>query len=122
MQKSLRTYWRCDMESLKFRWPWWLAALIGAILPLSQLLSWISENPANIVWFWDQSTQTPAARTVMADILWAAFVFSLFVMGQCIRTKNYRLLWSVVLTWTIGLSCGFPLYFALQHNNQDKAT
>lgn len=92
----------------------WLAlALIGAILPLMQFLPWVSADPARFLLFWDQATTTPAAKTVMADILWAAFVFSALVIYQAVRTRAWHLLLAVLATWSLGLSCGLPLFFAL---------
>ena len=102
------------MMHLQNRWPWWMAALIGAILPLSQFLPWLAEDLGNFVLFLEQATTTPAAMTVAADILWAAAVFSAYVLVQAVRTRTWRLLWAVLLTWTVGLSCGLPLYFALR--------
>lgn len=103
-----------SMTSLQNRWIWWLAALIGAILPLSQFLPWALEDAENIGLFLRESTTTPAARAVLADILWAAAVFSVFVVVQAWRTKSWKLLFAILATWTLGLSCGLPLYFALR--------
>ena len=102
------------MMSLQNRWIWWVAALIGAILPLSQFLPWALEDAGNIGLFLRESMTTPAARTVLADVLWAAAVFSAFAVVQAWRTKSWTLLFSVLATWTVGLSCGLPLYFALK--------
>ena len=63
---------------------------------------------------WSGCVTTPAARTVMADILWAAAVFSVFVVIEAMRLRAWRLLFAVLLTWTVGLSAGLPLYFALR--------
>lgn len=93
---------------------WWIAALIGAILPLSQFLSWAFEDASNIGFFWREATTTPAARTVIADILWAAGVFSIWVTVRAWQAKSWRLLLAVLATWTVGLSCGLPLYLALK--------
>ena len=81
---------------------------------LSQFLPWLAEDLGNFVLFLEQATTTPAAMTVAADILWAAAVFSAYVLVQAVRTRTWRLLWAVLLTWTVGLSCGLPLYFALR--------
>ena len=96
------------------RWPWWLAALFGAILPLYFFLPWFIQDTANFFLFGQEAATTAAARTVLADIVWAALVFSVFVVIEVFRTKRFRLLWTLLLTWTIGLSCGLPLYFALR--------
>lgn len=93
---------------------WWIAALIGAILPMIQFLPWAFEDASNIGFFWQEATTTPAARTVMADILWAAGVFSVWAVIRAWQTKSWRLLLAVLATWTVGLSCGLPLYFALK--------
>ncbi len=93
---------------------WWIIALIGAILPLAQYLPWALEDAGNIGLFLAEATTTPAARGVLADILWAAAVFSLWVSVRAWQTKAWRLLLTVLATWTLGLSCGLPLYFALR--------
>lgn len=101
------------MQLLLPRAVWLLLALVGAILPLMQFLPWVSTDPARFLLFWDQATTTAAAKTVMADVLWAALVFSALVIIQGIRTRAWHLLLAVLATWTIGLSCGLPLFFGL---------
>ena len=102
------------MQSIINRWPWWIATLIGAFLPLYFAVPWFMEDPSNYFLFMDQAATTPAAQTVLVDVLWAALVFSIFVVVQAWRTKKKRLILAVLFTWTIGLSCGLPLYFALR--------
>ena len=94
---------------------WYVMALIGAILPYYFFLPWALEAPENVGLFLQQATLNPASMTVAADILWAAFAFSLYVGILVARTRQWSLLVTILLTWTIGLSCGLPLLLAMRH-------
>lgn len=102
------------MHAFSDRWPWWIATVVGAALPLYFFVPWLIQDLGNFSLFVQQGTTTPAAQTVMADVVWAALVFSAYVILIILRTRAWRLLFCVLLTWTIGLSCGLPLYFALR--------
>ncbi len=99
---------------LSFRYFWFAMALVGAILPLSQFLPWALEDAGHVWLFMDQALTTPAARTVAADIVWAALCFSLYGATVMVRTRAWWLVLPLILTWTVGLSCGLPLFLALR--------
>lgn len=92
---------------------WSVMAVIGAVLPLWHLVPWLWADVSQIGFFWQQSTLNAPSRVVMADILWAAVAFIIFVVWRAVRTGKWRLLWAILPTCTIGLSCGLPLYLAL---------
>ncbi|MGB0784609.1 MAG: DUF2834 domain-containing protein [Alphaproteobacteria bacterium] len=96
------------------RFFWYAMALIGAILPLYFLLPWAAEDPGNIWLFLEQATMNPASHTVAADIVWAAIVFSVYAILDAVRSRSLGLIVPIALTWTIGLSCGLPLFFAMK--------
>ncbi len=101
---------------------WFAMALIGAILPLSQLLPWAMADAGNIWLFMGQALTTPAARTVAADILWAALCFSLYAAIVMVRARTWWLALPIALTWTVGLSCGLPLFLALKADRPSATT
>ena len=95
---------------------WGLMAGVGAALPLWHLVPWLWADPAHLSTFWQLSTLNAPSRVVMADILWAAIAFIVFVVWQAVKTGQWRLLWAILPTCTIGLSCGLPLYLALKRD------
>lgn len=91
-----------------------LLALLGAILPLSQLLPFLREHGLDMRLFVEQLFANRISSFFALDVIVSAVVLFAFVFAE---RRSVRHLWApIVATLAIGVSCGLPLFLYLRES------
>lgn len=92
------------------QWLYLIAAIMGTILPLSQLVPFLAMNGFNVPLLFRQLFQNHASAFFGLDVIVSSLVLWLFVFseGRRLRMKN---LWLYVLcNLAVGVSSALPLF------------
>ena len=97
-----------------------LLALLGALLPYSQLLPWIAAHGLDLPLLLRELFATRAGAFFALDVLVSAVVLFVFI-AQDGRRYRVRALWLPVLaTCLVGVSCGLPLFLYLRERQAPR--
>jgi hypothetical protein len=89
-------------------------AFLGAALPLSAFLPWFAQHGLDLPAFAAELFSTRIGAFFGWDVIVSAIVLTLFILVQG-RRDHVRHSWIAILaTFTIGVSCGLPLFLALR--------
>ncbi|BFM18523.1 hypothetical protein R50073_47060 [Maricurvus nonylphenolicus] len=88
-------------------------SILGAIIPYLFFLQFFEINGFNLAAFMSASVENHVAAGISADVLFASFVFWVFMFVQRQKGGANPLLF-IVLNLTIGLSCALPAYLYAQ--------
>ena len=87
-------------------------AVLGAVLPYAMLWPWIARHGLDLPLLISQPFVNIPARIFVADALFAAFVFLIFMISESKRL-GIRTSWAPVLAVLVaGLCCALPLFLA----------
>lgn len=101
------------------RWLYLTAAVAGAVLPLSQLLPFLSEHGPDVPLLFRQLFQTNASAFFGLDVIVSSAVLWLFVFSEG-RRRRMRGLWLyVVCNLAVGVSLALPLFLFFRERRLD---
>lgn len=89
-------------------------AVWGAVHPMYWFVTWFMANGWSIMAMVDAWHANAATTGLVWDLTIAAIALSVWVLGESLRTRNWRGLWAIPATFGIGVSCGLPLYLFLR--------
>ena len=95
-------------------------AFLGAVAPYSFLGQFFIANGLNLAEFKAQLTSTPVGSYFGLNMLVAALVTVLFILGEGKRLKMRGLWLPLLTTVAVGVSCGLPLFLYLRRMSQEK--
>lgn len=97
-----------------------ILTVLGAVIPLSQLMPWLLENGLDFSLLFDQAFGSKLSAFAWFDVVVSALVLFVFIFREGRRIRmNY--LWLPVLgTCTIGVSVGLPLFLLMRELKQNQ--
>jgi hypothetical protein len=97
-------------------------ALIGAILPYSQFLPWLTTNGLNLPLLFRELFSTHLGAFFGCDVLISAVVLIGFIRREGAK-QGIRFLWvPIAATCLIGVSCGLPLFLYMRERRPATGT
>lgn len=87
-------------------------AAVGAALPLSAFLPWFAAHGLDLPLFVAELFANRISSFFAWDVIVSAIVLTLFVALDARRAPGRW--WAVAATFTIGVSCGLPLFLGLR--------
>jgi lysylphosphatidylglycerol synthetase-like protein (DUF2156 family) len=92
------------------QWLFMIAAILGAVLPLSYLTPFLATNGLDLRLFFSQLFQNNVSAFFGMDVFVSALALWLFVFAEG-RRRGMKHLWVYVLcTLLVGVSLGLPLF------------
>ncbi len=92
-------------------------AAIGAALPLSAFLPWFARHGLDFPFFFTELFVNRISSFFAFDVIVSALVLPLFIVVQGARDGVAGRWWAVAATFTIGVSCGLPLFLGLRERS-----
>lgn len=92
------------------QWLYLLAAILGAILPLSQLTPFLMAYGFDMPLFFRQLFQNHVSAFFGLDVIVSSFVLWLFIFSEGRRRSMNNLWLYVVCNLTVGVSLALPLF------------
>lgn len=91
-----------------------LLAVTGTVVPLSQLIAWLSAHGLDIALLFKQAFGPNIAAFAWLDVILAAIALLFFIVWEG-RRLNMKRLWLPVLgTCAVGVSLGLPLFLLMR--------
>ena len=91
-------------------WLYLIAAILGAILPLSQLAPFLATHGLDMKVFFQQLFQNHVSAFFGLDVIVSSFVLWLFVFSEG-RRRGMKNLWVyIVCNLVVGVSLALPLF------------
>ena len=91
-------------------WLYLIIAILGAILPLSQLLPFLATHGLDMKLFFEQLFQNHISAFFGLDVIVSSFALWLFVFSEG-RRRGMKNLWVyVVCNLVVGVSLALPLF------------
>jgi len=87
-------------------------AVIGLVLPYSQFIPFLMENGFDVALLLTQITSSRIAAFGWLDVAVSAVVLVIMVLDDRENMRNWWL--PLFATFTVGVSCGLPLYMYLK--------
>ena len=87
-------------------------SVLGFILPYSQFVPYIIENGINVGLIINEIMSSQIATFGWLDVVISAIVLVFIILEEKERIRYWWL--PIIATFTIGVSCGLPLYFYLK--------
>jgi lysylphosphatidylglycerol synthetase-like protein (DUF2156 family) len=92
------------------QWLFLVAAVLGAVLPLSYLVPFLAAHGLDLPLFFGQLFQNNISAFFGTDVIVSALALLLFVFSEG-RRRGMKNLWVYALcTLLVGVSLGFPLF------------
>ena len=92
------------------QWLYLVLAILGAVLPLSQLIPFLATNGFDLPLLFRQLFQTQASAFFALDVIVSSFVLWLFVFTEG-RRRGMKNLWVyIVCNLAVGVSLALPLF------------
>ena len=106
---------------MKLRHLYLLLAVVGFVLPYSQLVPWIAEHHAlNMPLFVRDLFANRVSAFFAMDVVVSAVVLIIFICAEG-RRLGMRLLWLPILSvFIVGVSLGLPLFLYLRQLQLDR--
>ena len=92
------------------QWLYLIGAVLGAILPLSQLVPFVASHGFDIPLLFRQLFQNHISAFFGLDVIVSSFVLWLFVFSEGRRRGMKRLWVYVVCNLAVGVSLALPLF------------
>jgi len=92
------------------RWLYLIAAVVGAALPLSQLIPFLAAHGLDAPLLFRQLFETNASAFFGLDVIVSSVVLWLFVFSEGRRRRMGRLWLYVVCNLAVGVSLALPLF------------
>ncbi|HKO45860.1 MAG TPA: DUF2834 domain-containing protein [Pyrinomonadaceae bacterium] len=97
-------------QEMLMRWFYFIAAIIGAILPLWQLIPFLTRYGFDMRLFFEQLFQNHVSAFFGLDVIISSFVLWLFVFSEG-RRRGMKYLWAyVICNLAIGVCLALPLF------------
>ena len=91
-----------------------LLAVLGTVVPLSQLAPWLVEYGLDFTLLFQQAFGPNIAAIAWSDVIVSAIALLLFIFWEG-RRLNVQKLWLPVLgTCSVGVSLGLPLFLLMR--------
>ena len=92
------------------KWFYLVAAVLGAILPLSQLVPFLATHGLNMPLFFQQLFQNNVSGFFALDVIVSSVVLWLFVFTEGSRRGMKNLWVYVICNLAVGVSLALPLF------------
>jgi hypothetical protein len=92
------------------QWLYLVAAILGTVLPLSQLIPFLTANGFDMALLFRQLFQTHASGFFALDVIVSSVVLWIFVYTEGRRLRMRRLWLYVLCNLAIGVSSALPLF------------
>lgn len=93
-----------------------LLSAVGAILPLTQFVPWLSAHGLNVPLLWQQAMSTHIAAFAWSDVLISGIAVVVFILAEGRRIAMRRL-WLPLSCIAIGPSLALPLFLLLRERH-----
>jgi hypothetical protein len=104
------------------QWLYLIAAILGTVLPLSQLFPFIAAHGLDVPLLLRQLFQNHVSAFFGLDVIVSSLVLWLFVFSEG-RRRGMRHLWFYVLcNLTVGVSLALPLFLFFRERRIDART
>ena len=87
-------------------------SVLGLILPYSQLVPYIFEHGINVGLIVNEIRSSRIAAFGWLDVIVSAIVLVIIILEEKERVKYWWM--PIIATFTIGVSCGLPLFYYLR--------
>lgn len=94
-----------------------LMCILGTVLPMSILLSWIAEHGLDLLLLFEHIIKPKMGAFAWADVLVSAIVLIIFIMVEGNRIKMQKLWLPILATFCVGVSLGLPLFLLMRENH-----
>lgn len=94
--------------------------IVGAVLPYSQLLSWIATHGLDLPRFFDELFSTRISGFFALDVIVSATVLVVFILSEGRRLDLSHLWLPVLSTVLVGVSLGLPLFLYMRQQKLDR--
>ena len=95
-------------------------AILGAALPMAQLIPWLAERGWSVPRMLDAWSANGAVSGLAWDLVLSALALTVWVLAEA-RARDDRLcLIAIPATFLIGVSCGLPLYLFLRTRPMER--
>lgn len=95
-----------------------ILAVLGAVIPLSQLIPWLLENGLDIPLLIREAFGSNLSAFAWFDVVVSAFVLLIFIFWEGRRLKMEKLWLPALGTCAIGVSVGLPLFLMMRERKQ----
>lgn len=92
------------------RWLYLIAAVVGTVLPLSQLVPFVAAHGLDVPLLFRQLFETHAAAFFGLDVIVSSVVLWLFVYSEGRRRRMGSLWLYVLCNLAVGVSLALPLF------------
>ena len=89
-------------------------AIMGAVLPYSQFLPWLTQHGPNVPLLFRELFSSHVGAFVGLDVLVSAVALVTFIRREGTERNLHRLWLPITATCLIGVSCGLPLFLYLR--------
>ncbi len=89
-------------------------AVWGTIHPMVWFVTWFNQNGWSLSGMIDAWHANPATTGLTWDLTIAAIALTIWALAETYVRKNWSALWCIPATFSIGVSCGLPLYLFLR--------
>ncbi len=97
-----------------------ILAILGTVLPYSQLVPWLFKSGFNITLLINEASQTHIGAFAWLDVIVAAVVLIGFILYEG-KKEEMKFLWlPIVGTLIVGVSLGLPLFLLLREIHMEK--
>jgi len=97
-----------------------ILALVGAIVPYSQLLPWVAQHGVDARGFVLELFSTRIGAFFGLDVIISAIALLAFIAWEGRRARMTKLWVPVTVTLLIGVSCGLPLFLYMRERSVGK--
>ena len=97
-----------------------ILALVGAIVPYSQLLPWVAQHGVDARGFVLELFSTRIGAFFGLDVIISAIALLAFIAWEGRRARMTKLWVPVTVTLLIGVSCGLPLFLFMRERILSK--
>ena len=104
------------------RWLYLFLAVLGTLLPYSQLIPWLAEHGPSARLLFTYLFLGHVSAFFGLDAIISALVLFVFIFHERTRRKIGMLWLPVIATCLIGVSCGFPLFLYLRERQVGRDT
>ena len=104
------------------QWLYLMAAILGAILPLSQLIPFLKAHCLDMPLFFGQLFQNNVSAFFGLDVIVSSLVLWLFVFSEG-RRRGMRNLWLyIACNLAVGVSLALPLFLFFRERKLNAAS
>ena len=104
------------------QWLYLIAAILGTVLPLTQLIPFLVEHGFDMPLFFRQLFQNNISAFFGLDVIISSFVLWLFVFSEG-RRRGMRNLWLyVICNLAVGVCLALPLFLFFRERKLDTVS